>query len=204
MAIKLFGRTFGHKDPQSELSGDSTIMDDSVIEPQSAGFGAAGWLSHLPVLVGKSVAEQLRMLGLLLALFAFFAAALTIWQLRSATQGTAYVSAAGQMRTLSQRLAKAAQQTLQGNAQAFVELKESRERFEQLLKAVTEGGEVDGTRVSSGSSSVRSQLEALTTLWEKTDKDSKSLLGQQTNLSSLAAAVTLINSENPKLLDLSE
>ena len=204
MAITLFGRTFGLKNSQPELSGDSTIMDESVAENRRGIQGSGGWLDRVPVLAGKSVAEQLRMLGLLLGVFAAFAVVLTIWQLHSANQGTAYVTAAGQMRTLSQRLAKAAQQTLQGNATAFTELKNSREQFDQLLKAVTDGGDVEGTRVSGSPGSVRGELDALTELWKKTDTESQSLLAQQKNLAVLAAAVTQINSENPKLLDLSE
>jgi len=203
MALKLFGRTLGQKRPGAELSGDSTIMEDTVMEAK-AGAAAGSGLSRLPLLGGKTVAEQLRLLGILFGLFTLIAVGLTAWQLRSAGYGTAYVSAAGQMRTLSQRLAKAAQQALQGNPGAFTELKDSRERFEQLLGALTNGGSVDGTSVPASGRSVREELDGVTKLWEKTNKDAQQLISQQKNLSTLGAAVTTINSENPKLLDLSE
>ncbi|WP_374600665.1 methyl-accepting chemotaxis protein [Niveibacterium sp.] len=203
MALKLFGRTLGQKRPGAELSGDSTIMEDTVMEAK-AGAATASGLSRLPLLGGKTVAEQLRLLGILFGLFTLIAVGLTAWQLRSAGFGTAYVSAAGQMRTLSQRLAKAAQQALQGNPGAFTELKDSRERFEQLLGAVSNGGSVDGTSVPASGRSVREELDGVTKLWEKTNKDAQQLISQQKNLSTLGAAVTTINSENPKLLDLSE
>lgn len=203
MALKLFGRKLGQKRSGAELSGDSTIMEDTVMEAKSGSAGAAS-LSRVPLLAGKTTAEQMRLLGLLFGLFTVIAVGLTYWQLRTAGYGTAYVSAAGQMRTLSQRLAKAAQQALQGNPGAFVELKDSRERFEQLIGAVTSGGAVDGTTVPASPGSVKEELSAVSKLWEKTNKDAQQLVAQQKNLSTLGAAVTTINSENPKLLDLSE
>ncbi|GAA5176269.1 chemotaxis chemoreceptor PilJ [Niveibacterium umoris] len=202
MALKLFGRSLGQKRTSAELSGDSTIMEDTVMEAKAGSPG--GGLSGLPFLGGKTVAEQLRLLGILFGAFTLIAVVLTGMQLRNAGYGTAYVSAAGQMRTLSQRLAKAAQQALQGNPGAFTELKDSRERFEHLVGAVTNGGDVDGTSVPASPRAVREELDAVTKLWEKTNKDAQQLIGQQKNLSTLGAAVTTINSENPKLLDLSE
>jgi len=201
MAIKLFGRTLGQKGTNTASTGESTIMDDTVLEPQTVGEGVT---AKVPFLAGKTVAEQLRLLGVLLAIFAGVAIVLTVVQLRGATQGTAFVSAAGQMRTLSQRIAKAAQLTLQGNPTAFSELKESRDNFERLLKAVRDGGTVDGTAVPSSPGAVQGELEELGKLWEKTDKDAKQLLSQQQNLSSLGTSVATINTENPRLLDLSE
>ena len=50
------------------------------------------------------------------------------------TQGTAYVAAAGDMRMLSQRIAKETQQGLQGNGPAFARLQRSREEFSQLAR----------------------------------------------------------------------
>ncbi len=202
MAIKFFGRSFGQKSPGPDLSGESTILDDLVLEPVATRPASA--LAKLPLIGGRPIAEQLRVFGLLLAVFAVLASLCTGIQLNRASEGTAYVSAAGQMRTLSQRLAKAAQLTLQGNANAFKELKDSRQAFDDLLQAITKGGMVDDTRVPASPSAVQAQIQTVTTLWSKTNKDAQQLLEQQTNLSSLGAAVATINSENPKLLDLSE
>lgn len=201
MAFKLFGRT-GQKSPRPELSGESTIMDDTVLEPQT--LAGNGRLSKLPLIGGRSLAEQMRLLGILVAVFALVAIVVTYVRLREAEQATAYVSAAGQMRTLSQRLAKAAQQTLQGNSSAFDELKDSRGKFELLLNSVTLGGKVDNVTVDSSPKAVKDELTKLSAMWKGTDADAKQLLAQRVNLSTLATAVTTINAENPNLLDLSE
>ncbi|MBL8452166.1 MAG: type IV pili methyl-accepting chemotaxis transducer N-terminal domain-containing protein, partial [Zoogloea sp.] len=127
-----------------------------------------------------------------------------LYQIRVSSFGTAYVTAAGQMRTLSQQLAKASQLALQGDAAAFNELKGSREQFNTLLGAVTNGGDVDGTAVPGGSSAVADELAVVTELWQKTDKDAANLIEQEKNLASLGKAVSTINTKNPQLLELSE
>jgi twitching motility protein PilJ len=53
---------------------------------------------------------------------------------RESTHNTAYVAASGEMRMLSQRLAKASSLALQGNPVAFAQLKESRETFSQAAR----------------------------------------------------------------------
>jgi twitching motility protein PilJ len=51
---------------------------------------------------------------------------------------------------------------------------------------------------------VQPQLQALTQIWEKTDKNASRLLEIEKNLISLGKDVALINDKNPQLLDLSE
>ena len=193
MAFKLPGLSLGGS--KAAASNVDTILD--------SGDGRAA-SAPLPFLAGKSAAEQLRLLRIPFLIFAALTIAFVLYQIRVSTFGTAYVTAAGQMRTLSQQLAKASQLALQGEASAFAELKSSREQFNSLLNAVTNGGDVEGTSVPGGSSAVTDELTALTELWQKTDKDAANLLDQEKNLASLGKAVSTINTKNPQLLELSE
>ncbi len=193
MGFKLPGLSFGSK--MATNTGDNTILEASERGEVSA---------VLPFLAGKSTAEQLRLLRLPFIAFAVLTAVLVIYQIRVSSFGTAYVTAAGQMRTLSQQMAKASQLALQGEAGAFAELKRSREQFNHLLEAVTQGGDVDGTGVPGGSSAVADELTAVTELWQKSDKDAGQLLGQEKNLASLGNAVATINTKNAHLLELTE
>jgi hypothetical protein len=59
-------------------------------------------------------------------IFAALTTALVLYQIRVSSFGTAYVDGAGQMRTLSQQIAKASQLALQGDPNAFGELEQSR------------------------------------------------------------------------------
>ncbi|MCL2657027.1 MAG: methyl-accepting chemotaxis protein [Betaproteobacteria bacterium] len=185
MIIKIRNRSADKAGSRAGSSGSSVIIDDALA-PGATGF-------KLPFISGRPVSEQLRILGALLAVFALVAIVLTFVQLNRVREGTAYVAAAGEMRTLSQRLAKAAQQALQGNAAAFTELKESREQFVERLN-----------KVGANPSGVEGELRTVTELWAKTNKDAQQLLTQQSNLTSLGAAVAAINSENARLLQLSE
>jgi twitching motility protein PilJ len=154
----------------------------------------------------KSLAQRLRSLGLLLAL-ALIASATLVWlDSRSTTQGTAYASAAGQMRMLSQRMAKAAQQALQGNPAFFKELKDSRATFNALLSAVTRGGSIEGVTVPGNPDLANSAalLKTLSTEWAKTDKSVDAVLAQEKNLVALGKAVADINAKNAQLLQLSQ
>jgi len=160
--------------------------------------------STLPLLAGRSASEQLRMLRTPFLILAVLTAALVLYQVRVSSFGTAYVTAAGQMRTLSQQLAKASQLALQGEPAAFGELKRSREQFNTLLAAVTDGGDINGTGVPGGSSAVTDELAAVTEAWKKTDADAEKLLKEEKNLTNLGKAVAIINGKNPQLLDLSE
>ena len=193
MAFNLPGLSRG--DGKAASRGADTILESGE-GPQ---VNAA-----LPFLAGKSAAEQLRLLRTPFLIFAILTIGFVLYQIRVSSFGTAYVTAAGQMRTLSQQLAKASQLALQGDAAAFNELKSSREQFNTLLGAVTNGGDVEGTSVPGGSSAVTEELAAVTELWQKTDKDAGNLIEQEKNLASLGKAVNTINTKNPQLLELSE
>lgn len=190
MAFKLPGLSLG-------TSKAADTNSDTIMEAGSGG-------SSLPFLAGKSSSEQLRTLRVPFLIFAILTAALVLYQIRVSSFGTAYVTAAGQMRTLSQQLAKASQLALQGEPSAFAELKHSRDQFNGLLEAVTNGGDVNGTSVPGGSGAVTTQLDAVATLWKKTAADAEKLLKEEKKLTDLGKAVSTINNKNPHLLELSE
>ncbi len=200
MAFKLLdiGRLVGRRGG----AADTTILDsaqgDSPAMPRSAALGA------LPVLGGMPLNQQLRILAALFGVFLLVAAGLSIRENRIGTQGTAYVSAIGQMRMLSQRLAKSAQLTLQGNAPAFKELRESRDAFASLLDRLMQGGDIDGVSVPASPDAVQPDLQALAAEWEKTNKNAATLLEQEKNLVALGSSVNAINARNPQLLELTE
>ncbi|HEX5127498.1 MAG TPA: type IV pili methyl-accepting chemotaxis transducer N-terminal domain-containing protein [Rhodocyclaceae bacterium] len=158
----------------------------------------------LPWLGDKSVSLQLRYLLIASGVFAAIAITLTYLQIVNSAKGTAFVSAATQMGTQSQVLAKAAQLAVTGGRTGFTEMKESRERFASLLAAVTRGGDVDGVSVPASPRSVQSQLADLADTWEKVNKDATSLVSQQVSLTRIGSAVSTINSNNAQLLDLAE
>ena len=194
MAFKLPGLSLGSSKAAPPLSIMGVVNDSGTTQDPSA----------RPQLRGKSAAEQLRMLRVPFLIFAALTTALVLYQIRVSSFGTAYVDGAGQMRTLSQQIAKASQLALQGDPNAFGELEQSRAQFNQLLDAVTNGGDVNGTGVPGGSSAVEAELAAVTELWRKTDANAEKVLKEKKNLTALGASVASINAKNPHLLELSE
>ena len=167
----------------------------------SAGGGSSwlpGWFTRQPVI------QQMKTLGGLFVVLLLALAILVVFNNQTSTYGTAYVAASGEMRMLSQRLAKASTLALQGNPAAFAQLKDSREAFSRLLERLTSGGEIVGTDVPASPAAVQAQLEALTRIWTETDKDAMTVIGQEANLVALGKNVTTIDNENPVMLELAE
>jgi twitching motility protein PilJ len=153
---------------------------------------------------GVRVGQQYTILGAIFAVVFVATAFIVFKDNREATYGTIYVSTAAQMRMLSQRIAKAAQTGLIGSPEAFKQLQQSRDEFITALKLLTQGGQAGDVSLPATSDTVKPQLDALTKEWEKTDRSAQLVLAQSKNLIGLAAAVRLINTNNPLLLDLAE
>lgn len=197
--------SFGKQKPA--LDSDMTISPDhppaAVTKPApkkaARNGGKAGAL-----FAGKTVIQQMKMLGGGLVVLLLVIATLVSQDIRSSAHGTAYLSAAGEMRMLSQRLAKASSLALQGNPTAFAQLKESRETFSRLLQQLTAGGQIGDISVPASPASVQSELSALAEHWAKIEKDTATLIAQEKNLVGLGKNVASIDGRNPELLELTE
>ena len=176
--------------PMSASGGMTETGDKKLALP--------GFLADMPVI------QQMKTLGAIFAVLNLVVAGLVIHDSRRSTHGTAYVAAAGEMRMLSQRLAKASLLALQGDSVAFGQLKEARKTFSQLLDGVNLGGEVGGVEVPASPSGVRPQMDELIKNWEVVDKDIQAVVGEEANLIGLGKSVALIDDQNAELLDLSE
>ena len=197
MAFKLPFKLPGGKVAPEDTS-QSTIMDNLQ---QAA---VRGGRFKLPGIGDKTVGTQLQVLG---GAFVFFMFVVTVaaWiDNRTATHGTAYTSAAGQMRMLSHAIAKSAQQALQGNTAAFAELKENRSNFAILLERVTTGGVIEEISVPPSPDTTQPALQALAKEWEKNEQNTAVVLEQEKNLQQLGKSVSTINAKNPQLLELAE
>ena len=183
--------------PEDQTISAPTVMDSGGTQKPGGG-GALAFLNQY------SINKQLQILGGALVLVVIMLAGLIIHDNRESTYGTAYISASGEMRMLSQRLAKASSLALQGNAAAFKQLKDSRDRFSQLLERLTAGGDINGIGVPPSPDSVQEQLKGLTDEWGRSDKNAGLLLEMEKNLISLGKDVATINDKNPQMLELSE
>ncbi len=93
-------------------AGSMTVAADAV-PAAKGGIPLSGFLA------GQPVVQQMKTLGGIFVVLLLLIAALVFHDNRESTHGTTYVAASGEMRMLSQRLAKASSQALQGNPAAF-------------------------------------------------------------------------------------
>jgi twitching motility protein PilJ len=203
MAIKVGSLNLGFGRPKGAGGTGGGKAPAKVQAPATVG-GPGAKPAAGKALKTMPASRQLQLLAALFLLFLVVIAVMVFLDTRSATRNTAYVQAAGDMRMLSQRLAKAAQRALQGDPAAFAELKTSREQFGQLAGTLRQGGNIGDVEVQAVPESVAPALEKVVRQWEAADKSAGAVLGQQQNLVALGTAVKQINAGNPALLDLAE
>ncbi|MDZ4314054.1 MAG: methyl-accepting chemotaxis protein [Azonexus sp.] len=183
------------------------LPESGAADKADSSAAIAGSLGKLPLpgfLANQPVIQQMKSVGAIFVVLLLLIAALVYHDNRESTYGTAYIAASGEMRMLSQRLAKASSQALQGNPAAFAQLKESRETFSSLLERLSAGGDISGTRVPASPAEVQPQLGALTELWLAADKDAMTVIGQEKSLLTLGKSVATIDAKNAEMLELTE
>jgi len=153
---------------------------------------------------GLPIARQLQILiGALIVLLAAIAT-IVVLDARQGTFGTVYIASAGKLQTLSQRVAKAAQQASQGNAEAFKQLRSSRDEFSALVRLLAFGGESGGVDLPPTPAQVQPLLNALDREWGKTEANAALVIAEQDNLIALGKAVRFINANNPAMQELTD
>ena len=158
----------------------------------------------LALLSGLAVNTQLAILiGLLVGCLAVDAVLVHL-ESQQSTYATTYIARAGKLRTLSQRLAKAALQATFGNVVALKQLRESRDEFSATVKLLSEGGPVGDINLPPTSPFARGALDKLVQEWTKTEKNAGVVVNETQTLLGLGAAVRNINGRNSTLSDLAE
>jgi twitching motility protein PilJ len=203
MAFKLPFKlpAFGKK--AKNQSAHSTILDLQP-SPRPQKQKAAAGPGKLPFIGGRPMVQQLRALGAMFGVSLVIAAGATFLDFQQARDGSALTTAAGQVRTLSQQIAKAVPLALQGNGEAFKELRVARDRFVTLTNALLLGGTVEGVAIPATPDAARPALDAVIATWEKSAKSANDVLGQENNLVTLGKSVETLNARNPALQGLAE
>jgi twitching motility protein PilJ len=124
---------------------------------------------------------------------------------RITSQVSASVTTATEMQMLSQRLARATSLAVQGNAGAFGDVKDSRDRFRTDLDALSKGGSVKGMSIEASSNeAIQSALGQVSTRWERVEKNATTVIDNQAPLVSLSKGIESINQGNNALLELAQ
>ena len=188
----------GIKYPSDQTNAASTVMDEIEPVPTVASPPKLGFLSKY------SVTKQLQILGIGLLLIMLVISYIVYHDNRESAYNSVYIGTAGEMRMLSQRLAKASSLAIQGNDEAFRQMRDAHGQFITNLTILAHGGELADTLVPPSPAAMQPQLTALTTIWSKIDANAVELLEAQRVLVDLRDNVDTINEKNPRLLEISE
>ncbi len=119
----------------------------SIMEQLRNASAAAATPRGLPMIGRMPVARQFRILGLLLTLFLILAALMVFLDARSANQHALSVTAATEMQTLAERMARSASTAAQGQVVALTPLGEARTALGKAIDTLQGGGNVRMTYI---------------------------------------------------------
>ena len=221
MALKL-GKLFGSEKAKPENASDldmpttqvkmsqaqpgyDPLASVSIMEQLRTATATMAMPRRLPLIGHLPVTKQFQTLGILLVTFLVFAALLVFLDNRQAAQGAAASATATEMQMLSQRLARGSALAAQGQAPAFAQVKDSRDRFKADLEALLNGGTVRGVSLDVAQDEGTVKLLAdVKARWERVDTAAERLLTNETSLTTLAKGLDALNAGNTALLELAQ
>ncbi len=193
--VKMSGSSKGY-DPLAAVSIMDQLRPGSAEGKQPTRLWMIG---HLPIV------RQFQILGLLLITFILLALLMLFLNTRITSQVSASVTTATEMQMLSQRLARATSLAVQGNAGAFGDVKDSRDRFRTDLDALSKGGSVKGMSIEASSNeAIQTALGQVSGRWERVEKNATTVIDNQAPLVSLSKGIESINQGNNALLELAQ
>ena len=161
---------------------------------------ALGW--KIPGLGDKPVATQVQIFAGLLGVSLVVIVATLVIDIRMGYNGNLQTEIVGDTLMHTQRLAKAAPYAMQGNAPAFVELRESRDALAANLDALANGDPVRGLAPSAADH--QDALAQLTERWRASESAASAIIGNEKALSAFGKMVKTINEATPQLQALTD
>jgi twitching motility protein PilJ len=185
-----------------EVTPISHVQEKSISDKAGASEDDSAELIALPVLGKRTVVQHQRQLSILLGLALVLLAVVILFALNQTDKVAQQLGATGQALMQSQRLAKSVSQALVGGAQAFPEVAESSGVLAKSVRGLNAGDEQMG--LSALSADFLPELEKITPLMERAEKNAAIVMSQQKVLTQVGAALRLINRQSSDLLEIAE
>ena len=176
-----------------------SIVDDSLA-PMDAVDEAD--LISVPLLGRRSIVTHQRILFTLLAVSLAVLGGVAIIAVRQADTVAQQVAGTGQSLMQSQRLAKSVSQALVGSPQAFPDVKESAGVLAKTVRGLKGGDEA--LRLQPVASEYQDDVDKITPLMERAEKNATTVMGQQKILTQVGNALRTINRQSSDLLEIAE
>ena len=159
-------------------------------------------LLRLPILGSRTIAQHQRTLLILLGMSVLVLAAVAYRALSQADTVAQQVAATGQSQMQSQRLAKSVSQALVGSAQSFPDVKESSGVLAKAVRGLKAGDQT--LRLEPVNEELQSDLEKITPMMERAEKNAATVMGQKDILTQVGTALRTINRQSSDLLEIAE
>jgi twitching motility protein PilJ len=156
----------------------------------------------LPVIGDRPVGLQIQVLLILLGLVAVILAGTIALDRRQGANGVIQIELTGDTLMHTQRLARSAPYALEGNTQAFLDLRDSRDRIDANVEALTNGDR--GRGLSPATATIQPALARLADRWRATQAAASAIAAQEKALMQFGDVVKRINQLSPRLLQLTE
>jgi twitching motility protein PilJ len=192
MAFNLPKLFSGAKD-----SGDQTVMASRAPEARSRDTNRTA-SSGAKSPVSPPITRQLQILGAVLLALLVIVGVLVYRDYRMLKDNAAYIATVGDLRMLSQRLAKGASPAAQSD---FKMLRDSHNKFASGLKRLRDGGELDGASVPPSPENVAPFLDRLAQSWTITEKNVSQLLKAEAGTAAFEQAGANIFANTEGLLE---
>jgi twitching motility protein PilJ len=184
-----------------DSANQASVADVRTASPKDAPRDLGDQIT-LPVLGAGTVVQHQRRLSTLLGLSLVVLAGVTVFALNQTDKVAQQLGATGQSLMQSQRLAKSVSQALVGAAQAFPDVSESSGVLASSVRGLKDGDTAMG--LSALSEDYSSQLEKVTPLMERAEKNAAIVMAQQKILTQVGSALRLINRQSSDLLEIAE
>lgn len=210
MALKLFARNAAKKKAKRDTPA-STVMfensDDAYPESQNKVIRRIS----IPFLSQRPLADQLRILAVMCAIFALVAAVMVFFQVRVSAKSSAFTSSVTQIGSQSQVMAKSAVQSMAGGEGSFAQMEASRIEINKLIAEVSRDvlGQASGAATvenadakTSQTTTVESEIRELQIKGERLDEKVRYLVSQRDIIHSVAQAIQAADRQDVALREI--
>jgi twitching motility protein PilJ len=192
MAFKLFSNN------SADEQSDTTLLESHDRRPRSL------TAERIAAASGERQTASTGRVGPLIIIFVTFAAltaGLMIYQNWLISRVAQRVAVTGELQALSQQVAKAGQLALQGQPEAFNELRTSQARFQYLTDALGQNSDPQDVLapILGLSSDERDTLTTVTSSWQEMERDIQIITEHETALIAVSNSSAVANREGAML-----
>jgi twitching motility protein PilJ len=182
---------------ETKMGGYGEAREEAVSPTQGAQE-----VVRLPFLGAKTIGQHRRTLSILLGIALAILAGVAIYAFAQADKVAQQLAATGQSLMQSQRLAKSVSQALVGSPQAFPDVAQSVGVLVKTVRGLKNGD--DDLRLNALNPSYEPELEKITPLMERAERNAKTVMGQEKILTQVSNALRTINRQSSDLLEIAE